>query len=287
MTSNQALISPYANYWKWNFSVDQILHRCLQYLRSMEDKVKKAGFKSLDSALHRWRNVMNMSHYDRLRRATFSDGMRPEIHSGVCFIIKRADDYYRSPECQNRIDLVPEGLHLDTDIKPLYCFVQKQGYEVVDGKSVRLDKDYDQVIGFDNQYHSIDNVSISMARRIWTFISLSGHRPASSTCHLRSGSQSLGVLHGTVSFSIVRKAVLSKVYARKNAQSPYAPMTPHSCCHTRHDLCNCRGGSLPYPLYLEERRPLEHSSSFPPHPSRTHQRIYVLHCSRRWSPRSE
>lgn len=30
----------------------------------------------------------------------------------MCFIFKWADDYYRSPECQNWVDPVPEGLYL-------------------------------------------------------------------------------------------------------------------------------------------------------------------------------
>ncbi len=63
---------------------------------------------------------------------------------------KCADDYYRSPECQNRVDPVPEGLYLNTIIKPLYRFMRDQGYEVLDGKFVRKEKDHDQIIGYDD-----------------------------------------------------------------------------------------------------------------------------------------
>jgi hypothetical protein len=35
----------------------------------------------------------------------------------------RADDLYRSSECLNRIDPIPEGLYLCAVIKPLYCFI--------------------------------------------------------------------------------------------------------------------------------------------------------------------
>jgi 1,3-beta-glucan synthase len=55
----------------------------------------------------------------------------------LCFIFKCADDYYRSPNCQNRIDPVPEGLYLCAVIKPLYRFICDRGYEAVDGKFVR------------------------------------------------------------------------------------------------------------------------------------------------------
>ena len=62
----------------------------------------------------------------------------------------RTDDYYRSPECQNRIDPVPEGLYLRAVIKPLYRFIRDQGYESVDGKFVRRERDHDQIIGYDD-----------------------------------------------------------------------------------------------------------------------------------------
>ena len=68
----------------------------------------------------------------------------------LCFIFKCADDYYRSPECQNRVDPVPEGIYLETVIKPLYRFMRDQGYEVVEGKFVRKEKDHDQIIGYDD-----------------------------------------------------------------------------------------------------------------------------------------
>jgi len=67
----------------------------------------------------------------------------------LCFIFKCTDDYYRSPDCQNRIDLVPEGLYLHAVIKPLYRFIHDQGYEFVDGKLVRRERDHDRIIGYD------------------------------------------------------------------------------------------------------------------------------------------
>jgi 1,3-beta-glucan synthase len=55
----------------------------------------------------------------------------------LCFIFKCANDNYRSPNCQNRIDPISEGLYLHTVIKPLYRFICDQGYEAVDGKFVQ------------------------------------------------------------------------------------------------------------------------------------------------------
>ncbi|EMD38542.1 glycosyltransferase family 48 protein [Gelatoporia subvermispora B] len=173
MTPDQALLTvhadyiggPHANYRKWYFAaqlnlddaVGQSQNPGLQRLRSVKGAVKTAGTKSLDSATNRWRNAMNnMSQYDRLRQVALwllcwaeAGNVRftPEC---LCFIFKCADDYYRSPECQNRVDPVPEGLYLESVIKPLYCFMRDQGYEVVEGKFVRKEKDHDQIIGYDD-----------------------------------------------------------------------------------------------------------------------------------------
>jgi len=35
-------------------------------------------------------------------------------------------------------------------IKPLYKFIRDQGYEVVDGKFVRREKDHKDIIGYDD-----------------------------------------------------------------------------------------------------------------------------------------
>jgi 1,3-beta-glucan synthase len=45
---------------------------------------------------------------------------------------------------------VPEGLYMRTAIKPLYRFIRDQGYEVIDGKFVRWERDHEAIIGFDD-----------------------------------------------------------------------------------------------------------------------------------------
>lgn len=174
MSPNQALLTLHAdyigghnaNYRKWYFAaqlnlddaVGQTQNPGLQRLRSVKGgPAKTAGSKSLDSALNRWRNAMNnMSHYDRLRQLALflmcwgEGGNVRFVPECMCFIFKCADDYYRSPECQNRADPVPEGVYLEHVIKPLYRFMRDQGYEVVDGKFVRRERDHDQIIGYDD-----------------------------------------------------------------------------------------------------------------------------------------
>ncbi|KAJ7940649.1 glycosyltransferase family 48 protein [Mycena leptocephala] len=158
MTPNQALLTlhadyiggQHANYRKWYFAAqlnldDAVGHAQnpgLQRLKTVKGPKNKST-KSLDSALNRWRNAMNnMSQYD--------PGNVRFVPECLCFIFKCADDYYRSPECQNRVEPVPEGLYLNTVIKPLYRFMRDQGYEVVDGKFVRKEKDHKDIIGYDD-----------------------------------------------------------------------------------------------------------------------------------------
>ena len=68
----------------------------------------------------------NMSQYDGLQQITLyllCWGEAAQVRfvpECLCFIFKFADDYYRSPERQNRVDTVPEGLYLWAVTKPLY-----------------------------------------------------------------------------------------------------------------------------------------------------------------------
>ncbi|EJD47463.1 1,3-beta-glucan synthase [Auricularia subglabra TFB-10046 SS5] len=174
MSPNQALVTlhadyiggQHANYRKWYFAaqldlddaIGQTNNPGLNRLRSVRGKAAKpAPSKSLESAANRWRQAMNnMSHYDRLRQIALwmlCWGEAAQIRfmpECLCFIFKCADDYYRSPECQNRVEPVPEGLYLRSVVKPIYRFIRDQGYEVVDGKFVRKEKDHDEIIGYDD-----------------------------------------------------------------------------------------------------------------------------------------
>lgn len=174
MSPNQALLTlhadyiggQHANYRKWYFAaqldlddaIGQTQNPGLQRLRSKrKGRGHKAAERQLTSALDRWRQAMNnMSQYDRMRQIALyllCWGEAAQVRfvpECLCFIFKCADDYYRSPECQGRMDPVPEGLYLHAVIKPLYRFIRDQGYEVVDGKFVRKERDHDQIIGYDD-----------------------------------------------------------------------------------------------------------------------------------------
>ncbi|KAF7342075.1 putative 1,3-beta-D-glucan synthase subunit [Mycena venus] len=164
MSPNQALLTLHAdyiggqqaNYRKWYFAaqldlddaVGKTQNPGLNRLRSARAPNKRlAHEKSLNNAMERWRQAMNnMSQYDRLRQIAlyllcWGEGAQIRF----C-----ADDYYRSPECQGRIEPMQEGLFLRSVVKPLYRFIRDQGYELVEGKYVRRERDHEDIIGYDD-----------------------------------------------------------------------------------------------------------------------------------------
>jgi 1,3-beta-glucan synthase len=176
MSPNQALLTlhadyiggEHANYRKWYFAAQLDLDDAIGQANSagvsrLARKVsRKAGVptasaKTLDTAHSRWRHAMaQMSSYDRMRQLALyllCWGEAAQVRfvpETLCFIFKCADDYYRSPECQNRVEAVPEGLYLRAVVRPLYRFIRDQGYEVVDGAFLRRERDHEEIIGYDD-----------------------------------------------------------------------------------------------------------------------------------------
>lgn len=115
------------------------------------------GDNSLEAAEYRWKTRMNrMSQHDRARQIALyllcwgeANQVRfmPEV---LCFIFKCADDYLRSPECQNRVEPVEEFNFLNDVITPLYQYCRDQGYEIIDDKFVRRERDHSAIIGYDD-----------------------------------------------------------------------------------------------------------------------------------------
>ena len=116
-----------------------------------------AGDNSLEAAEYRWKSRMNrMSQHDRARQIALyllcwgeANQVRftPEL---LCFIFKCADDYLQSPACQNKVEPVEEFTYLNNVVSPLYRYIRDQGYEVLDGKYVRRERDHADVIGYDD-----------------------------------------------------------------------------------------------------------------------------------------
>lgn len=176
MSPNQALLTlhadyiggEHANYRKWYFAAQLDLDDAIgaansagvsKLARKVSRKagVPSASAKTLDTAHSRWRHAMaQMSSYDRMRQLALyllCWGEAAQVRfvpECLCFIFKCADDYYRSPECQNRVEAVPEGLYLRAVVRPLYRFIRDQGYEVVDGAFLRRERDHEEIIGYDD-----------------------------------------------------------------------------------------------------------------------------------------
>jgi len=122
-----------------------------QKLQEME------GDNSLEAAEYRWKSRMNrMSQHDRARQVALyllcwgeANQVRfmPEC---LCFIFKCANDYLNSSICQNSVEPVDEFTYLNNVITPLYKYCRDQGYEVVDGKYTRRERDHNKVIGYDD-----------------------------------------------------------------------------------------------------------------------------------------
>lgn len=270
MSPNQALTTlhadyiggQHANYRKWYFAaqlnlddaVGQTQNPGLQRLKSVRGgSVKTPGSKHLDSALNRWRNAMNnMSQYDRLRQIALyllcwgEAGNVRFVPECLCFIFKCADDYYRSPECQNSVEPVREGLYLHTIIKPIYTFMRDQGYEVAEGKFVRRERDHDEIIGYDdiNQLFwypeglariVLENhsrlVDISPAKRYmnlrrvdWNKVFFKTYKEKRSTAHLLVNFNRIWILHVAI-YWFYTAFNSPKVYAPPNSQFPSPAMT--------------------------------------------------------------
>lgn len=115
------------------------------------------GDNTLEAAEFRWKTHMNqMSQHERARQVALylccwgeANQVRftPEC---LCFIFKCADDYFLSPECQQRTEPIEEGDYLNRVITPIYRYIRDQGYEILDGKFVKREKDHNKVIGYDD-----------------------------------------------------------------------------------------------------------------------------------------
>ncbi|KAL2890464.1 1 3-beta-glucan synthase component FKS1 [Ceratocystis lukuohia] len=188
MTPNQALLSLHAdyiggdnaNYRKWYFAAHLDLDDAVGFanvtkgkgLKKQNKKKKKGGDAdqteaeqlqdlegddSLEAAEFRWKTRMNrMSQHDRCRQIALyllcwgeANQVRfmPEC---LCFIFKCCDDYLNSPACQNQTEPVDELTYLEKCITPLYQYCRDQGYEILDGKYVRRERDHKQIIGYDD-----------------------------------------------------------------------------------------------------------------------------------------
>ncbi|GAA5924834.1 1,3-beta-glucan synthase [Sporobolomyces koalae] len=275
MSPNQALLTlhadyiggEHANYRKWYFAaqldLDDAIGQANNGVARLARKAsRKAGVKSaaatpasvktLDSAKQRWQQAMHqMSPYDRVRQLALyllCWGEAAQVRfvpECLCFIFKCADDYYRSPECQNRSDPVPEGLYLRAVVRPLYRFIRDQGYEVQDGVFVRRERDHEDIIGYDdvNQLFWYPEgisrivlsdktrlVDIPAAQRFMKFDKIEWHKAFFKTyyerrsfLHLLVNFNRIWVLHISI-FWMYTSYNVPNIYTPSGQTKPHAPV---------------------------------------------------------------
>ncbi|KAJ1955347.1 1,3-beta-D-glucan synthase, partial [Linderina pennispora] len=155
----------HANYRRWYFSAqldhdtppvrEQIDPKQQQELLEEEGDDPKKDTPA--AFMEKWRAQMNaMSQYERARQIALwmllwgeAGNLRytPEL---LCFLFKVAEDYVKSPEAQQRVEPVPEGQYLCNVVCPLYNFLRDEGYEVVNGKYLKRERDHAKTIGYDD-----------------------------------------------------------------------------------------------------------------------------------------
>ncbi|OMH85290.1 1,3-beta-glucan synthase component FKS1 [Zancudomyces culisetae] len=155
----------HSNYRKWYFSAQ--LDRDLpasrdksnnrrQHQEALAEEVTGendtlAGFEE------NWRATMNsLSQYERARQIALwlliwgEAGNLRFCSELLAFIFKIAEDYYRSPACQQKVEPEVEGYYLQNIVKPVYNYLRGESYLVIKGKQFKREKDHDTTIGYDD-----------------------------------------------------------------------------------------------------------------------------------------
>ncbi|KAJ2814157.1 1,3-beta-D-glucan synthase [Coemansia furcata] len=156
----------HANYRRWYFSA-QLDHDTppvrehidpKQQHELLEEEGGDDPKKDTPTAfVEKWRAQMNsMSQYERARQIALwmllwgeAGNLRytPEL---LCFVFKVAEDYIKSPAAQQRVEPAPEGEYLCNIVCPLYNYLRDEGYEIVNGKFLKRERDHAKTIGYDD-----------------------------------------------------------------------------------------------------------------------------------------
>ncbi|KAI8374465.1 1,3-beta-glucan synthase component-domain-containing protein [Radiomyces spectabilis] len=157
MSTTQALWSlhadyiggEHANYRKWYFAAQLDLDEQAFSTRSPSGQL-------LVEAKREWRERMEtMSNRSRVAQLALylliwgEAAILRYMPESLCFIFKLAEDYREVAESSLAEELDP-GSFLDNVITPLYRFARDQSYTSVHGQYVRLEKDHNNTIGYDD-----------------------------------------------------------------------------------------------------------------------------------------
>ncbi|PVU98499.1 hypothetical protein BB560_005660, partial [Smittium megazygosporum] len=135
----------HANYRRWYFSAQ------------LDHDTPVVQNDTLSNFVENWRAKMNsMSQYDKTRQIALwlliwgeSSNLRfcPEL---LCFLFKLAEDYYKSPICQQKVEPESNTFFLENVVTPIYEFLRDQGYQLINGKYFKRERDHDRTIGYDD-----------------------------------------------------------------------------------------------------------------------------------------
>lgn len=154
-----------SNFMKWYFAAQLDLDDTIGFDNYNADgKLKNhklnisgdGSYFSLQEAEKRWSsNMDNLAPVDCVIQVAIyllcwgeANNIRfiPEC---LCFIFKCCNDYYYSLDTESPIKNITPSF-LDHAITPIYNFFRDQSYKLVSGKYVKLDRDHDKVIGYDD-----------------------------------------------------------------------------------------------------------------------------------------
>ncbi|PVU99735.1 hypothetical protein BB559_000456 [Furculomyces boomerangus] len=154
----------HANYRRWYFSA-QLDHDTPTIRQTTKNKKYNTETTeeeplendTISNFVENWRAKMNsMSQHDKARQIALwlliwgEAGNLRFCGELVAFLFKLAEDYYKSPYCQQRVEPEREGYYLQNIVTPIYNFLRDEGYQLINGKYFKRERDHDTTIGYDD-----------------------------------------------------------------------------------------------------------------------------------------
>lgn len=106
--------------------------------------------KSLATTLDRWRDTMNNTIVFVRLHCTSMKPPKFALHPNVCATSSNVQMITIGRQNVDKGWNPYRRLHMRTLIKPLYRFFRDQGYEDIDGRFVRWERDHEDIIGYDD-----------------------------------------------------------------------------------------------------------------------------------------
>ncbi|KAI9313404.1 1,3-beta-glucan synthase component-domain-containing protein [Dichotomocladium elegans] len=139
-----------ANYRQWYFAAQMDLIDANEKLLADDEDDQAIR---LEKSYERWKiHMRSLSNEEKIRDLALylliwgEAAVVRYTPEALCFLFKICSDYYNGGDCVD----AEEGSFLDNIIQPLYNFFRDEIYETVNGKLIKLEKDHDKIIGYDD-----------------------------------------------------------------------------------------------------------------------------------------